>query len=640
MRRASLAAQAKEKRIEELRQKAIRRIGNQGLMRGWTCWHEIWAEATRQKRMLAAASARLAKPALTAAVTAWRQDWQAEVEAARGKSFEVRLRESEAARDTAQAQLEPLKHKCAALEGEIGEIREQMSRQHKAAAEKQKTALERLRIELTGSEEERAAAKAAAEKERRLEQMHKKAALRLGNQGLLRGWTMWHDQYQHAARHKRMLAAASSRLAKPGLTSGFAHWRNDWQAEAALAIVQAKRQSLQGQKERVRELEARLKAEREDHERLLAKAAEKGATALERLRIELTGSEEQRAAAREAAEKEKRVEQLHTKAARRITNQGIMRGWTAWHDQYQHAARHKRMLAAASSRLAKPALTASVGHWRSDWEAARRREIAEKVRREQKARYGPAAEQELAALRAEMEQKLAQTKQSAEEHEKKALEKQRVELTGSAEEILALKAAEEKEKRVEQLHTKAARRIPNQGIMRGWTAWHDQYQHAARHKRMLAAASSRLARPALAASVGHWRSDWEAERRHALAQDARDRAKVRGGPELPAVPTRIHAPPFALRRATRASLCVHHITPDRPPAAPRTRRLLPRAASPWPLHALLLLLRLFRRQAAPPPIPPARPSCASPVPSSRAPPRPAWTAPASAASRPAAPRRT
>ena len=46
-------------------------------------------------------------------------------------------------------------------------------------------------------------------------------------------------------------------------------------------------------------------------------------------------------------EKEARVEQLAQKAMKRIANQGIIRGFTAWQDLYLQAARQKRMLAAA-----------------------------------------------------------------------------------------------------------------------------------------------------------------------------------------------------------------------------------------------------------------------------------------------------
>merc|ERR1740133_658232 len=96
---------------------------------------------------------------------------------------------------------------------------------------------------------------------------------------------------------------------------------------------------------------------------------------------------------------------------------------------------------------------------------------------------------------------------AAQASQEKALERQRVELSGSAEAMLAEKA---KEARVEQLTHKAIKRICNQGIMRGFSAWSEQYFAAARQKRMLAAAGARLARPALAAAVAHWRADWDA----------------------------------------------------------------------------------------------------------------------------------
>ena len=55
---------------------------------------------------------------------------------------------------------------------------------------------------------------------------------------------------------------------------------------------------------------------------------------------------------------------------KRICSQGLIRGWTAWQEQWETAARQKRMLAAAAARLARPALAAAVAHWRGEWEAA------------------------------------------------------------------------------------------------------------------------------------------------------------------------------------------------------------------------------------------------------------------------------
>ena len=55
---------------------------------------------------------------------------------------------------------------------------------------------------------------------------------------------------------------------------------------------------------------------------------------------------------------------------KRICSQGLIRGWTAWQEQWETAARQRRMLAAAAARLARPALAAAVAHWRGEWEGA------------------------------------------------------------------------------------------------------------------------------------------------------------------------------------------------------------------------------------------------------------------------------
>ena len=60
--------------------------------------------------------------------------------------------------------------------------------------------------------------------------------------------------------------------------------------------------------------------------------------ALERLRAELAGTAAEQAAAREAREREERVEALAGKAMRRIQNAGIIAGWTAWQEQWATAA--------------------------------------------------------------------------------------------------------------------------------------------------------------------------------------------------------------------------------------------------------------------------------------------------------------
>eukprot|EP00966_Prymnesium_polylepis_P204410 4735285-Prymnesium_polylepis.1 len=57
-------ADGRELRIEHLKRMAMRRMKNQGLMRGWSAWSELWDQASMQRRLLAGAASRLTKPKL------------------------------------------------------------------------------------------------------------------------------------------------------------------------------------------------------------------------------------------------------------------------------------------------------------------------------------------------------------------------------------------------------------------------------------------------------------------------------------------------------------------------------------------------------------------------------------------------
>ena len=78
------------------------------------------------------------------------------------------------------------------------------------------------------------------------------------------------------------------------------------------------------------------------------------------------------------------------------------------------------------------------------------------------------------------------------------------------------------------MQQRAALRLGKRELSKGWQAWLDPYLERRRHMRMLAAASGRLARPALAAALAHWRTDWQEELRAALEEGqqllARDKA--------------------------------------------------------------------------------------------------------------------
>ena len=84
---------------------------------------------------------------------------------------------------------------------------------------------------------------------------------------------------------------------------------------------------------------------------------------------------------------------------KRIANQGIIRGFTAWQDLYLQAARQKRMLAAAGARITRPGLAMAMSHWKGDWEAERRLTLAQTVQRRAQGKLGT-AEEEIAEVRA------------------------------------------------------------------------------------------------------------------------------------------------------------------------------------------------------------------------------------------------
>ena len=213
------------------------------------------------------------------------------------------------------------------------------------------------------------------------------------------------------------------------------------------------------------------------------------------------------------AEREQRIAYLQRNAARRMFQADLLYGWSTWQEQWAEVNRKKRMLAAAGARLARPALAAAVAHWVGDWRAEEHERAlasADKATRDLMA-TAAAERSKLAAELAEVRAELEQVKLTG-SSEKARLEEQRKADVAAAEEDHVRQMEEqleaEREKRIANLQQSAARRIANAGIASGFSTWQEQWEEAARKKRMLAAAGARLARPALAAAVAHWRTDW------------------------------------------------------------------------------------------------------------------------------------
>ena len=85
-----------------------------------------------------------------------------------------------------------------------------------------------------GTVEEQMAARWAAQKAERVEDLHRRAVARLKNQCYVKGFGQWLETAATRARIMRALRAAGSKLARPKLVAGFAQWsavRNDAKRE-------------------------------------------------------------------------------------------------------------------------------------------------------------------------------------------------------------------------------------------------------------------------------------------------------------------------------------------------------------------------------------------------------------------------
>ena len=89
--------------------------------------------------------------------------------------------------------------------------------------------------------------------------------------------------------------------------------------------------------------------------------------------------------------------------------------------------------------------------------------------------------------------------------------------------LAEVKAAQDKEKRVEHLIGMAARRMGKKELASGWQAWSDRYHGGKRRHRMLAQAGARLARPKLAAGYSHWRIAWQLHQSREVSMSVAER---------------------------------------------------------------------------------------------------------------------
>ena len=382
----------KEKRVEHLKQLAIRRIAQRDLSRGWNGWHGLWAELARRRKLLRQAASRLARPALVGAYMRWRVSWLAESHHKAAMGAEERL----AAAHRGEAEAEAT---CRQLRKELAELKKAVSEGRGNEGELKRQMEEALE----------------QEKEKRVAHLQHVGVRRLLKQGLARGWGAWHELYSERTHKLRLLRKASSALAKPKLAASYGHWRHDWQLEQARAAKAARESRAASAKELTHTLELQLRGQ-------LKKLAEELGEA-RRAMAEGRGQEAELKRRMEEAlegEKEKRVAHLQQLGLKRLMNAGLARGWSAWHEVYSRGVRTRQVLMRAAARLTRPKLAAAYTLWWRDWEMvgaeARRLEMRTEAQRlEDEARALRREATEERARRAAAEERMAHERRQAED---------------------------------------------------------------------------------------------------------------------------------------------------------------------------------------------------------------------------------
>jgi Ca2+-binding EF-hand superfamily protein len=470
----------REKRVAHLAQLGLKRMMQMGLARGWSAWEEQWRDAVHKRNLLKGAAMRLTKPKMVAAFTHWQRDWVAvEMSKAQNKEYE-RLAAAQAQNEAGWNQMQ---NEILTLRAELEYARTAMAEGRGQEAELQRQ-MER-------------------EREKRVLHLQQLGLKRMMQMGLARGWTAWHDQYEEFTYKKRLLQHAGSRLRRPRLVASFVHWQNDWEAAYA-SRFKSDKQLLVEERDLRTSLEASV--QRLEYELAAARKAAKEGTGQQ-------AEMQRQMALKLQEEKDKRVADLQMNAIRRISQLHLSRGWNAWSEQYHERVRMMRLLKGAGTRMAKPQLGFAFGHWKrvSAAEKAVRQTMSFQERLNvESARYDTME----ASMRGEIQQlKLeliaardALLNESGKEEELKRKMEQQLD--------------KEREKRVAHLAQLGVKRLMQQGLARGWSAWEEQWSDAVHKRNLLKGAASRLMKPKMVAAFMHWQRDWDADEADRKAEAA------------------------------------------------------------------------------------------------------------------------
>ena len=280
------------------------------------------------------------------------------------------------------------------------------------------------------------------------------------------------------------------------------HWVKDWEAEAESKKRVGRERNLKDELAKRDDVEASLRLE-------LTKVKKELETALASLQSGKGMENALQAEYEEQLERErqKRVEHLAQVGLRRILQQGLARGWQAWFDMWETHVYQKRLLAQSTARLSKPRLVHAVTHWRVEWETA---VAAARFSAKKSALASDVATHE--SQNAMLRKELAKVQAELNEARKAMAEGRGLEM--EKERQMQEQLEVERAKRVEHLANVGLRRMFQQGLARGWSAWHELWSEKVRQTNLLKSSAARLSKPKLVHAVSHWINDYEAEKRY------------------------------------------------------------------------------------------------------------------------------
>jgi len=345
--------EAKEARIALLHRQALNRAKHKDILRGWTqwlYWYEFRAELLAKMTEGAKKTTRVS---LSLGFHGWLRGAFA-------------MREAKVRAEAMQG--------YPAMEASLVSLRAEL-----AASQAEKMALLGRLAALQGNDpsatvadiEKLHAAKLAAEKEERIELLRRQSGRRMLNQGVSNAWSAWLELWHAKTYAMERLREAGKRLRAPTLAHTFDDWSGMVAEAREFGLLQSAREREAAAANSIEGVREEMEGMRLSYEKRLLAAEEAKLVALERLRVELVGSLEERMAMGAEKAKEEAIEHRHRQSVRRLMNSGLTRGFSAWTELWEARTSAHNQLRQAAVKLHAPDLAFAFEGWAVDMAAAK-----------------------------------------------------------------------------------------------------------------------------------------------------------------------------------------------------------------------------------------------------------------------------